>query len=160
MFKKTELVSITLWLLFQMAVSLMVLYFMVMTKSKGTKKPTFLEEIPAEDSNTKTLNYIKTNGNHLFQEDDHVHHAGLANGGYQNGTVMRGEKQQQERSLRSTKHNHVTRLDHKPTADLSHVRAQGTRKRRPTKSELGGHSGGVNYEVQTRLRTRKSHAGL
>ncbi|XP_058950586.1 phosphatidylserine synthase 1-like isoform X1 [Pocillopora verrucosa] len=179
MFKKAEIVSITLWLLFQMAISLMVLYFMVMTKSKevnvmkaniverlkmlkkyGTKKPTFLEEIPAEDPNTKTLNYIKKNGNHTFQEDGQVYDFGLANGGYQNGTVVRGEQQHYERGLRSTKHIHETPPDDKPTADPSHVQAQGTRKRRPRRSDLGGQLGGVNYEVKTRLRTRKSQAGL
>lgn len=127
---------------------------------KGTKKPTFLEEIPAEDPNTKTLNYIKKNGNHTFQEDGQVYDFGLANGGYQNGTVVRGEQQHYERGLRSTKHIHETPPDDKPTADPSHVQAQGTRKRRPRRSDLGGQLGGVNYEMKTRLRTRKSQAGL
>ncbi|XP_020631130.1 phosphatidylserine synthase 1-like isoform X1 [Orbicella faveolata] len=159
MFKNTEIASIALWLLFQMAISLMVLYFMVMTKTKGQKKPKFLDEIPAEDPSTKTLTYVKTNGNHIIQKESLEHDTIVTSGSYQNGTVVHGEELHHERSLRSSKHSQEVPLDHKP-ADPNQLQAQGTRKRKPRRSELGGHLGGVNYEVKTRLRTRKSQAGL
>ena len=72
---------------------------------------------------------------------------------------MHREELQYERSLRSSRHSQEVQLDYKP-ADPNQLQAQGTRKRRPRRSELGGHLGGVNYEVKTRLRTRKSQAGL
>ena len=127
---------------------------------KGTRKPRFLEELPAEDPSTKTLNYVKTNGNHIYQEErseyDHV----LPNG-YQNGAVVNAvDPHTTERGLRSTTHTQNAPLDFKPPADTSQLQAQGTRKRKPRKSELGGHLGIGNYEVKTRLRTRKSQAGL
>lgn len=72
---------------------------------------------------------------------------------------MRGEELHHERNLRSTKHSQEVSLDYKP-ADPNQLQAKGTRKRKPRRSELGGHLGGVNYEVKTRLRTQKSQAGL
>ena len=72
---------------------------------------------------------------------------------------MHGEDLHHERSLRSSKHSQEVLLDYKP-ADPNQLQAQGTRKRKPRRSELEGHLGGVNYEVKTRLRTRKSQAGL
>lgn len=71
---------------------------------------------------------------------------------------MRGEGHH-ERSLRSTKYTAEEVMDYKP-ADTNQLQAQGTRKRKARRSELVGHLGGVNYEVKTRLRARKSQAGL
>lgn len=118
---------------------------------KGTRKPKFLEEIPAEDPNTKTLNYIKTNGSHIIQGDSHGYESALPNG-YRNGRVV------SERSLRSTTQN--ASLDVKPPAEIGQLQAQGTRKRKSRRSEMGGQLGTSSYEVKTRLRTRKSQAGL
>ena len=105
------------------------------------------------------MTYVKTNGNHIIQEDGLEHDSIVANGSYQNGTVMHGEELHHERSLRSSKHSQEVPLDYKST-DTNQLQAQGTRKRKPRRSELGGHLGGVSYEVKTRLRTRKSQAGL
>ena len=104
------------------------------------------------------MTYVKTNGNHIIQKESGGHDSIVTNGGYQNGIVMHGEELYHERTLRSSKHNQEVPLDYKP--DLNQLQAQGSRKRKPRRSELGGHLGGVNYEVKTRLRTRKSQAGL
>jgi len=107
----------------------------------------------------KTLTYVKTNGNHIIQKESLEHNSIIANGGYQNGTVMHGEEVHYERNLRSSKQSQEVPLDYN-SADPNKLQAQGTRKRKPRRSELGGHLGGENYEVKTRLRTRKSQAGL
>ncbi|XP_073250903.1 phosphatidylserine synthase 1-like isoform X2 [Porites lutea] len=156
MFKKTEIVSIILWLLVQMVISFFLLYFMVMTKSKGSRKAQFLDELPAEDSTSKTLNYI--NGNHFVQEDSE--NELVVVNGYRNGQVVNAERYTTEKNLRSTKLTQDAPPDFKPPADTSDLQAHGTRKRKTRKSELGGHSGIGNYEMKTRLRTRKSQAGL
>lgn len=103
---------------------------------------------------------MKTNGNHIIQKESHEHDSIVANGGYQNGSAMRGEEHYYyERSLKSTKHTAEEAMDYKP-ADTNQLQDQGTWKRKPRRSELGGQLGGVNYEVKTRLRARKSQAGL
>lgn len=113
----------------------------------------FLEEIPAEDPNTKTLTYVKTNGNRIVQQHSQ-HHESTVQNGYQNGAVVNAIK----RGLGSTTQS--APLDFKTPADPSQLQAQGTRKRKPRRSEIGGHLGNGNYEVKTRLRARKSQAGL
>ena len=113
----------------------------------------FLEEIPAEDPNTKTLTYVKTNGNHIVQEHIHQQESTLQNS-YQNGAVVNATA----RGLGSTTRS--APVDFKTPADPSELQVQATRKRKPRRSEIGGHLGNGNYEVKTRLRARKSQAGL
>ena len=123
---------------------------------QGSRKAQFLDELPAEDPTSKTLNYI--NGNHFVQEDSE-NELVVANG-YRNGQVVNAERYTTERNLRSTKLTQDAPLDFKPPADTSDLQAHGTRKRKTGKRGLGGHSGIGNYEMKTRLRTRKSQAGL
>ncbi|XP_068737410.1 phosphatidylserine synthase 1-like isoform X3 [Montipora capricornis] len=165
MFKKTEIVSIVLWLLFQMAISIVVLYFMVMTKSKegemlkkniveklamfkkyGTKKPIFLEEIPAEDPSTITMNYVKTNGNHILQ-DHSVAHRSMVSNGFHNGSVVNvSHPDAEEQSKKSST----------KTAPMG-AQDQRTTKRRSRRSAVGESMGG-NFEMTTRLRARQSQS--
>ena len=123
---------------------------------QGSRKAQFLDELPAEDPTSKTLNYI--NGNHFVQEDSE-NELVVANG-YRNGRVPIADRYTTERNLRSTKLTQDAPPDFKPPADTSDLQAHGTRKRKTRKSELGGHSGIGSYEMKTRLRTRKSQAGL
>ncbi|XP_074606569.1 phosphatidylserine synthase 1-like isoform X2 [Acropora palmata] len=146
MFKNTEIVSIVLWLLFQMAISMLVLYFMVMTKSMGVRKPTFLEEIPAEDPSTITMNYVKTNGHHIFQDRSDGHKPGTANGSYDVAVVKNVSSQDGEE--KSVEPISALTNDHKVA------------KRKSRRSEVGRISQSGNFEMTTRLRARKSQAAL
>ncbi|XP_029198979.1 phosphatidylserine synthase 1-like isoform X2 [Acropora muricata] len=146
MFKNTEIVSIVLWLLFQMAISMLVLYFMVMTKSMGVRKPTFLEEIPAEDPSTITMNYVKTNGHHIFQDHSDGHKPGTANGSYDVAMVKNVSSQDGEE--KSVEPISALTNDHKVP------------KRKSRRSEVGRLSQSGNFEMTTRLRARKSQAAL
>ena len=115
-----------------------------------------MDELPAEDSTSKTLNYI--NGNHFVQEDSE--NELVVAKGYRNGQVVNAERYTTEKNLRSTKLTQDAPPDFKPPADTSDLQAHGNRKRKTGKRGLGGHSGIGNYEMKTRLRTRKSQAGL
>ena len=117
----------------------------------------FLDDRPAEDLTSKTLNYI--NGNHFVQEDSE-NELVVAINSYGNGQVVNTERYTTERNLRSTKLTQDAPPGFKPPADTSDLQAHGTRKRKTGKRGLGGHSGIGNYEMKTRLRTRKSQAGL
>ena len=113
---------------------------------KGTKKPIFLEEIPAEDPSTITMNYVKTNGNHILQ-DHSVAYRSMASNGFHNGSVV------------NVSHPDAEEQSKKSATKTAPVGAQDQRttKRRSRRSAVGESMGG-NFEMTTRLRARQSQS--
>ena len=117
------------------------------------KKATLLEQIPAEDPTSKTINYIKTNGDLLLQGNGYDHDAQHLNG-FQNGAVMRSEVESEEAVVMSSEHGRATGQFLNPDSGIS--QATEARKKKTRRSAMGLRS----HDIQTRLRARKPQTGL
>ena len=82
-----------------------------------------LEEIPADDSTSKTIQYLRTNG--TVVDDAHFEHPKQSNGVHRNGHVEfnNGRKAQQDKDLL-----HPSSAAHKPTGNTGYKTRLRSRK--------------------------------
>ena len=92
------------------------------------------------------MNYVKTNGHHIFQDHSDGFKPGTANGSYDVAMVKNVSSQDGEE--KSVEPISALTNDHKVP------------KRKSRRSELGRLSQSGNFEMTTRLRARKSQAAL